>query len=217
MKQQVAVDVVAFSFVEDILHVLLIERGIEPFKGKLALPGGFVTANEDLDEAARRELLEETGTRPKYIEQLFSVGNPKRDPRGYVVSVCYLALFENKPVVTHGSDAAHALWVPVDKLPKLAFDHEEILRGALDRLKNKMAYSNIGLFLLEEEFVFSSFQKLYEVVLGQDVDKRNFKKKVDDLKILRKTDRSIVRGVSRPAALCRKTSKNIVYLNKQLP
>ena len=136
---QVTVDIVVFTVDDQKLKVLLIQRGIQPFKGQYALPGGFVLDNETLDAAAFRELSEETGTENLYLEQLYTFGDPKRDPRGRVVTVAYYALVPSgKSPLLAGSDAAAAEWFPVDELPAVAFDHGKIIDYAVNRLRNKL-------------------------------------------------------------------------------
>lgn len=175
----VTVDGVVFGFDDADLKLLLIQRKVDPFKGKWALPGGFVRPDEDLEEAVRRELADETGITRLYLEQLFSFGDPKRDPRERVISVAYYALVK---LADHqlraASDAVDVAWFPVAELPKLAFDHEKIVEVALRRLKAKVRYEPIGFELLPEKFTLGELQRLYEAVLEQTVDKRNFRKKI---------------------------------------
>ena len=182
MKQQtiqVAVDIVVFTVHEQTLRVLLIERGIDPFKGLYALPGGFVLAEETLEQAAFRELFEETGTKDVYLEQLYTFGDPHRDPRGRVVTVAYYALVPtDKSPLLAGTDAAAAGWYPVSALPPLAFDHGKIVEYAVDRLRNKLEYTNVGFQLLPAKFTLSALQALHEAILGKPLDKRNFRRKV---------------------------------------
>ena len=182
MTQQpirVAVDIVVFTVQEQALKVLLIERGIAPFKGRYALPGGFVLAKETLEKAAFRELFEETGTKDVYLEQLYTFGDPDRDPRGRVVTVAYYALVPtDKSPLLAGTDAAAAGWYPVLALPSLAFDHRKIVEYAVDRLRNKLEYTNLGFQLLPTKFTLSALQALHEAILGKPLDKRNFRRKV---------------------------------------
>jgi 8-oxo-dGTP diphosphatase len=181
----VTVDCVVFGFDETDLKLLLIQRDVDPFKGRWALPGGFVRMNEDLEEAARRELAEETGINQLYLEQLYSFGDPARDPRERVISIAYYALVK---LADHklraASDAADVAWFPVAELPKLAFDHERIVETALRRLKGKVRYEPIGFELLPEKFTLGELQRLYEAVLEQTVDKRNFRKKIQGTDLL---------------------------------
>jgi 8-oxo-dGTP diphosphatase len=182
---RVAVDIVIFTIESGALKVLLVRRRIEPFKGQFAIPGGFVRDDEDLDEAALRELHEETGVRDVYLEQLYSFGEPERDPRGRVVSVSYFALISADRPLSAGSDAAEARWWPVQELPSLAFDHAGILRYALERLRNKLEYTTVGFQLLPEKFTLTQLQGVYEAILEKKLDKRNFRRKMALLKILK--------------------------------
>lgn len=183
---QLTVDIVVFTVRSETLHILLVRRGVPPFEGELALPGGFVKNEESLDEAARRELSEETGTKNIYLEQLYSFGDPKRDPRGRIVTVAYFALIpaDQAPLIA-GTDAAEAMWYPVDRLPKLAFDHVAIVRCALNRLRGKLEYSRVGFELLPKKFTLSELQQLYEVILDKSLDKRNFRRKIEAQGVLK--------------------------------
>ena len=185
MTIQVAVDIVIFSLLDTSLRVLLIKRGIPPFKGRMAIPGGFVHQNESLEHAAVRELKEETGVHDVFLEQLYSFGEPRRDPRGRVVSVAYYALIPGDRKLKAGSDAAVAGWFPVNKLPPLAFDHRRIVHYARQRLRNKLEYTSVGFQLLPRKFSLPELQAVYETILDKDLDKRNFRKKMDLLGILK--------------------------------
>jgi 8-oxo-dGTP diphosphatase len=161
------------------LQVLLIERGIPPFQGQNALPGGFVHAKEALEAAAFRELREETGTENLYLEQLYTFGDPGRDPRGQVVTVAYYALVpaDRSPLVAT-TDAAAARWFPISALPSLAFDHAMIVDYAVNRLRNKLEYTNVGFQMLPIKFTLTALQRLHEAILGKALDKRNFRRKI---------------------------------------
>ncbi|MEY4903203.1 MAG: hypothetical protein RLZZ292_1018 [Bacteroidota bacterium] len=174
------VDCVIFGYDDEALNILLIQRGIEPFINEWALPGGFVLAHETLDEAARRELKEEAGIENMYMEQLYTFGNLDRDPRGRVVSVAYFALVKlaDYQDVSADTDAKDARWFPIALLPKLAFDHAEILEIALHRLQAKVLYEPIVFELLPEKFVFGQLEKVYEAILQRKIDRRNFRKKI---------------------------------------
>jgi len=201
-RAALTVDCVVFGFDESELKVLLIERALEPFKGKWALPGGFVRVDEPLDEAARRELEEEAGLKQVFLEQLYTFGNVERDPRERVVSVAYYALVKLSAHETKAAtDAADARWFPVSKVPKLAFDHAEILATALARLKAKVRYQPIGFELLPPKFTLSQLQHLYEAVLGVGLDKRNFRKKVLSFGLLVPLNETQMVGRHRPAQL----------------
>src|SRR5438093_1368409 len=178
-RAALTVDCVVFGFDEGELKVLLIQRALVPFKGKWALPGGFVRVEETLDEAARRELAEEAGLKDVFLEQLYTFGVVDRDPRERVVSVAFYALVKQAAYHTKAAtDATDARWFPMAKPPKLAFDHADILATALARLKGKVRYQPIGFELLPPRFTLSQLQHLYEAILGTELDKRNFRKKV---------------------------------------
>ncbi len=188
-RPAVTTDCIIFGFDESDLKVLLIERGIEPYKGKWALPGGFVQMDETTEEGAKRELYEETGLKDVFIEQLFTFSNVDRDPRGRVISVAYFSLVNlNKYEAKAGDDASKAQWFSVKDVPSLAFDHEKILRMALYRLKGKIRYQPVGFELLPEKFTLSDLQHLYEVVLEMRIDKRNFRKKMLKMDLLIELD-----------------------------
>jgi 8-oxo-dGTP diphosphatase len=176
---------VIFGYDGGDLKVLLIQRGLPPFKGRWALPGGFVHMDESVDQAARRELQEETGVKNVFLEQLYTFGATGRDPRGRVVTVAYYALVKlSDQKVRAATDAREADWFPVWDVPDLAFDHAEILRVAHERLRGKVRYDPIGFELLPEKFTLTDLQSLYETILERKLDKRNFRKKVAKLDIL---------------------------------
>ncbi|MGH9938026.1 MAG: NUDIX hydrolase [Blastocatellia bacterium] len=178
-QPSVTVDLVIFTIAEDDLKVLLIRRGQEPFKGRWALPGGFVEIGESLEQAAARELKEEVGVTNVYLEQLYTFGDPKRDPRGRVISVAYFALVDaERQRIVAASDAAEAKWHSVFDAPKLAFDHGKILDCAVWRLRNKIEWTTVGYELLPKKFTLSELQRVYEIILQRPVDKRNFRKKI---------------------------------------
>jgi 8-oxo-dGTP diphosphatase len=182
---RVTVDIVIFTVRNSELQVLLVKRGVPPFEGRFAIPGGFVRADESLDDAAERELYEETGVRNHFLEQLYSFGEPKRDPRGRVITVAYFALIaSDKVLLVAGADAAETGWFPVGGVPPLAFDHKLILHYALERLRNKLEYTTVGFQLLPEKFTLRALQGVYEAILGRALDKRNFRRKIALLKIL---------------------------------
>jgi len=201
-RAALTVDCVVFGFDEGELKVLLIQRALEPFKGRWALPGGFVRVDETIDEAARRELAEEAGLKNAFLEQLYTFGTVKRDPRGRVVSIAYYALVKLSDHRTKAAtDAANAEWFPISKMPKLAFDHADILATATDRLKGKVRYQLIGFELLPPKFTLSQLQHLYEAVSGADLDKRNFRKKVLGFGLLVPLKETQMAGRHRPAQL----------------
>ncbi|MEL6545111.1 MAG: NUDIX domain-containing protein [Myxococcota bacterium] len=187
IKLLLTVDCVVFGLDDTHLKVLLIQRKNAPFAGDWALPGGFVRPGEDLEEAARRELEEETGVRDVFLEQLYTFGATERDPRDRVVSVAYYALAKLREL--HAStDASDARWFEVRSAPTLAFDHDQILRVAQERLRGKVRYQPIGFELLPTKFTLSELQKLYETVLERDLDKRNFRKKILAMGLLDELD-----------------------------
>lgn len=203
-RAALTVDCVVFGFDERELKVLLIERGLDPFKGMWALPGGFVRVDETLDAAARRELEEEAGLKNVYLEQLYTFGGVDRDPRERVVSVAYYALVKLAAHNTRAAtDAADAAWFPVSDIPQLAFDHADILTTALRRLQGKVRYQPIGFELLPRKFTLSQLQHLYESILGTPLDKRNFRKKVLGFELLEALDETQMIGRHRPARLYR--------------
>jgi 8-oxo-dGTP diphosphatase len=184
-RPALTVDIVVFALDEDGLQVMLIERDLEPFEGRWAIPGGFVRVDETLDEAARRELQEETGLRDIYLEQLYTFGDLNRDPRERVVTVAYYALVNLQGHdIKADTDARNAAWFTIDELPGLAFDHEQIVDMALERLRGKVRYQPIGFELLPNKFPLRDLQRLYEIVLDRELDKRNFRKKILSMDIL---------------------------------
>jgi 8-oxo-dGTP diphosphatase len=200
---QLTVDIVIFTIEQGALKVLLVKRGIEPFAGQYAIPGGFVLENESLDQAAMRELREETGVADVYLEQLYSFGDPKRDPRGRVITVAYYALISAEhSQLRAGSDVAAAAWFAVDAVPDLAFDHPKIVAYAVERLRNKLEYTTVGFQLLPEKFSLSELQEVYQAILGKKLDKRNFRRKLALLKILKPTS-EYRRDGRKPARLYR--------------
>jgi 8-oxo-dGTP diphosphatase len=200
----VAADLAIFTLQANQLHGLLVERAHDPFKGRWALPGGFVRMHEDLAEAAARELEEETGVAGAYLEQVGAFGNPARDPRERVISVAFFAIIPSDTLhLKSGGDAAAARWWPVNELPKLAFDHGEILKEARHRLRDKVRRSPIALRFLAPEFTLSELQQVHEAILGQELDKRNFRKWLTSLPYLRPTGRMRRGGQHRPAELYR--------------
>lgn len=196
---------IVFRMVDEQLCVLLVRRGRKPFAGQWALPGGFVNIDESLEDAARRELVEETAVADVWLEQLYTFGQPDRDPRGRVISVAYYALIPaDRPVQAEaGDDADQVCWAPVDDPPALAFDHNEVLGCAVRRLRTKLEYTTAGFALLPATFTLSQLQRVYEAVLGRTLDKRNFRRKVLMLNVLKPTDRTHRDGRHRPARLYR--------------
>jgi 8-oxo-dGTP diphosphatase len=199
-RPALAVDCVVFGFDEGDLKVLLVERALPPFKGTWALPGGFVRVDETLEDAARRELGEETGLERVYLEQLYTFGAPDRDPRERVVSVAYYALVKLPGRgLAPSTGARAAAWFAVSDVPSLPFDHPRILRVALARLQGKVRYEPIGFELLPPKFTLSQLQHLYETILETALDKRNFRKKILSMGLLVELD-EIERDVAHRAA-----------------
>ncbi len=204
-RPSVTVDIVIFSLVADRLQVLLVRRKSWPYAGMWAIPGGFVRMTESLEEAAARELAEETGVDDVYMEQLYTFGAPDRDPRTRVITVAYYALVP-AGAVRHpqaGTDAAETGWWPIDELPELAFDHDEILDYALTRLRYKLEYTTVGFQLLPDVFTLSELQAAYELILGESLDKRNFRRKILAGGVLEDTGELRREGEGRPARLYR--------------
>jgi 8-oxo-dGTP diphosphatase len=214
-RPSVTVDVVAFTARERKLHVLLIKRGVWPFEGHWALPGGFVQMSEGLDAAAHRELTEETGVAgAEFLEQLYSFGNVNRDPRTRVISVAYYALLPEPSISPRaGTDAAEAQWWPADALPPLAFDHAEIVKTALSRLRAKLGYTSVAYALLAPEFTLTELQTVYEIILGRELDKRNFRKKMLSTELLEGLEKQRRGGAHRPAQLFSFTKREPVFLD----
>ena len=198
----ISVDVIIFTLRENDLQMLLVQRKHPPFEGRWAIPGGFVGGKESLEAAARRELKEETGVHDVYLEQLYTFGDPKRDPRGRVITVAYFALVPSPLAVEAGSDASDARWWSVYELPRLAFDHNSILKYALQRLRYKLEYTAAGFQLLPDNFTLTEIQKAYEIILGEPLDKRNFRRRILEGDIIEATgEMTVSRG--RPAKLYR--------------
>lgn len=203
-RPSVTVDLVLFTFTESELRVLLIKRKNWPYADSWALPGGFVGIDERIGDAAERELREETAVEGVYLEQLYTFGEPNRDPRGRVITVSYFAIVgaDVRQQAHPGEEASDAGWFGVYDLPKLAFDHARIIHYALQRLRYKLEYTALGFFLLPEEFTLSELQQVYEVVLQEHLDKRNFRRKILTQGILEYTGK-LRYGDHRPARLYR--------------
>lgn len=177
-KLMVTVDIVLFTILDSRLHVLLIRRLAKPFQHRHALPGGFILEHESLEAAASRELREEAGVEAVYLEQLYTFGDPNRDVRGRVITVTYYAMAPQTQLLKAGTDASDAAWFPIDDLPSLAFDHKQIVEYAHNRVRNKLAYTSVGFELLPAKFTLSELQKVHEAILGETLDKRNFRRKI---------------------------------------
>lgn len=212
---RLAVDLVIFTIIKDVLNILMIKRGHPPFQGEMALPGGAVNDDESVDAAAARELQEETGVKNVFLEQLYTFGAVDRDPRNRVVSVSYYALVPSEDnTVKAGDDAAEAFWLPVKDLPKkLAFDHAVIIKMAVERLKGKVVYTPVAHKLLPKSFTLTELQKTYETLLEKKMDKRNFRKYVVNRGLVRATKETINQSMGRPAKLFsfnEKVAKNML-------
>ena len=213
---KLTVDAVVFGYEEGKISVLLIKRKYEPFKNKWAIPGGFVLNEESLEEAVQRELQEETGVKINYLEQLYTFGTPSRDPRGRVVSVAYFGLIRpNTFKIFASTDASEVEWFNINDLPELSFDHKEILEIAIKRLQGKITYEPIGFELLDRKFPFSDLEKLYTTLLGREIDRRNFRKKILNLNVLDELDEKISKGSGRPANLFQFNQKRYFHLKKE--
>ena len=206
---KVAVDNCIFTVLEDRLHLLLIQMRKAPFSGLWALPGGLIQQDEGLDEAAARILYEETGVADVYLEQLYTFGNPRRDPFGRVISVAYFALIHASGVALRTMPQyADVRWWPYTALPtQLAYDHHEVVCYARQRLEWKLGYSNVIWSLLPRKFALTELQKAYEAVLGRPLDKRNFRKKILSLGLIEAVGEKAMRGAHRPAMLYRFISR----------
>ncbi|WP_285552906.1 NUDIX hydrolase [Actinoplanes regularis] len=209
----VTVDLVLLTIRQGTLQVLLVRRGIEPYLGRWALPGGFVHDDEDLDAAAIRELREETGVDSSagHLEQLATYGAPGRDPRGRVITVAYLALLPDLPAPVAGSDAAHAEWRPVDE-PELAFDHDRILADGVERARAKLEYTPLATAFCAPEFTVADLRGVYETVWRTKLDPRNFHRKVTTAEgFVEPTGHSVTRDRGRPAQLFRRGPATLLH------
>lgn len=215
-RPALAVDCVVFGLADNHLEILLIQRQNDPFAHAWALPGGFMHMDETAEQAAMRELAEETGVTQIYLEQLYTFTAVARDPRGRVVSVAYYALAKPGDHRLHAaSDAESVGWFPIDALPPLAFDHREIIDVAINRLRSKVRYAPIGFELLPPRFTLSQLQHLYEVVLQQELDKRNFRKKILGMDLLVDTGERETGVSHRAARLYRFDRRKYKALTKQ--
>ncbi len=211
-KPAVSVSLLIFSINKGKLEVILVKRIRQPFEGFWSVPGDIISIEESIEDAALRVLHEKTGINDVYLEQLYTFGDVRRDPRGRVITVAYFALLPHNSVdLAKAPNALDLRWTPVESLPKeLAFDHKKIVEYGVDRLKNKMGYSNIAQGLVSDKFRFSELQKIYEIIMGRKLDKRNFRKKFTSLDLVIDTGEMYREGKHRPAKLYKFTTKNLV-------
>lgn len=210
----VTTDCVIFGFDGTKLQILLIERGIEPYKGKWAFPGGFLNPDETAEVGALRELQEETGLTGAYIEQFHTFTNPDRDPRERVITIAYYALVKIQEV-KGGDDAARAKWFGLDEVPQLAFDHDMILREALSRLRERIHFKPIGFELLPEKFTMKELQSLYEAILDVKFERRNFAKKMLHYELVTQLDETVWPTAKREAFLFSFNKENYEQFKKK--
>lgn len=220
MKEQnirLAVDAVVFAYKDEQLHLLLVEQKFGVYKGRWVLPGGLVQNEETLSEAVARELKEETNVQTDYLEQLYTFGDDlNRDPRNRVVSIAYMGLVNPARVKIQAStDASDVAWYPIQEIPTLPFDHDLIWKTALKRLKAKVHYAPIGFELLDARFGFSELENLYKAILEQEIDRRNFRKKILSFGILEETGEVKKVGSGRPGMLYKFNRKKYKQLEKE--
>jgi 8-oxo-dGTP diphosphatase len=214
-KPFVAVDIALFSVADKDLRVLLIKRTLEPFAGCWVIPGGILQENESLDQAALRQLKEKAGISDAYLEQLYTFGDPQRDPRERSVAVAYVGLVPEDRLeqVEVERKAGGAEWFSMYNLPSLGFDHLQILEYALTRLRAKLEYTNAAYSLLPQEFTLTDLQALYEVVFHEAFDRRNFRKKILAADVLEPTGKQIIRGAHRPAQAYRFKKRDLALVD----
>jgi len=213
-QPSITVDLVIFTVNKDKLKVLLAKRAETPFLGSWSLPGGFLLVGESLEDAAFRVLKEKTGVKDVYLEQLYTFGKPHRDPRARVITVAYFALIPWENLEQPESNKVTDLtWSSVEQLPKLAFDHKEILKYAVQRLRSKASYSNIVYGLMPEHFRLSELQKMYEIIIDGQLDKRNFRKRMLATGLLQETGKKDILGAHRPAKLYQFKKMEITFFN----
>ena len=211
---KVAVDAVIFTIRDNELKVLLIQMKKKPYEGAWAFPGGLIDTKETSEEAARRILEEQTGVKQVYLEQLATFDDLSRDPLGRVMSVAYMALIASQDLKLRTTEKYQAVqWLPIGKLPMLAYDHKEIAKTALERLRGKLSYSNIVWSLLPAEFTLTDLQRVYEIILGQSMDKRNFRRKILSLGLVKPTGKKQTGKSFRPADLFKFKDRHLVYVD----
>jgi len=203
-RPALTVDIVTFSIRIGQLNALLIKRIKDPYAGMWALPGGFLNIEESLEDATTRVLEEKTGLQEVYLEQLYTYGDPFRCPKDRVITVAYFALIPSNAPIKYegGKEISQVSWFPIDDLPQLAFDHHDILNYALRRLRYKLEYSAVGFELLPELFTLSELQSTYEIILGESLDKRNFRRRILGANVIEPTQHKRT-GEGRPAQLFR--------------
>lgn len=210
----VTVDLIIFTVNDQKLKAMLIKRAEEPFLNSWSLPGGFLLRNESLDDAAYRVLNDKTGVKNVYMEQLYTFGATQRDPRSRVITVAYIALIPWKSLTQPASPkVADLTWASIEQPPKLAFDHKEILSYAVKRLRAKVSYSNIVYGLMPKQFRLSELQRMYEIIINDKLDKRNFRKQMLATNLLEETGKKDLTGAHRPAMLYRFKKQDIVFFN----
>jgi ADP-ribose pyrophosphatase YjhB (NUDIX family) len=210
----ITIDLIIFTVNESKLKVLLVKRAVEPFADFWSIPGGFLQKGESLEDAALRVLEEKTGVKDVYLEQLYTFGKPDRDPRARIITVTYFALIPWKTLSQPGSKKiAGVAWYPVGAAPELAFDHREILDFAVNRLRAKAGYSSIIYGLLPESFRLSDLQKMYEIIMNQKFDKRNFRKRMLASGLLEETGQKDRSGAHRPAMLYQFKKRELVFFD----
>jgi 8-oxo-dGTP diphosphatase len=214
-KVEVTVDVVIFTIQDEKLKVLLGKRIIEPFLGQWSLPGGFMWQGENSVETAARVLKTKTNVSDIYIEQLYTFDEPERDPRGPIITISYFALVPFGMVGLEQNEEYESELFPIDKLPKLAFDHDTIIKYAVKRLRSKLEYTNAAYSLLPSKFTLTELQRIYEIILGTKQDKRNFRRKYLNLGLLKKTS-AMSGGKHRPAALYEFKKRQPVELQEKV-
>jgi 8-oxo-dGTP diphosphatase len=210
---KVAVDAIVFGYSKyDGVSLLLIQRKYSPLKSAWALPGGFVLPEESLEVAVKRELVEETGIIVNYLEQLYTFGEPNRDPRERVVSVCYFGLVKTSMYqeLKASTDAENAQWFSIKKLPTLAFDHKQMIQVAIERLRTKVRYQPIGFELLDKKFPFSDLEKLYTALLDKEMNRRNFSKKFFRLIFYKKLENSLFPMEKVDQVKCFNLTRNVI-------
>jgi 8-oxo-dGTP diphosphatase len=210
----VTVDLVIFTVSDETLKVLLVKRATAPFAGFWSIPGGFLKAKESLEGAAIRVMKEKTGVKEVYLEQLYTFGKPDRDPRARVITVTYFALIPWQNLIQPESNKITDLsWYSADQLPQLAFDHQEILNYAINRLRAKVSYSNIVYGLMPLQFRLSDLQKIYETIINKKLDKRNFRKRMLGTNLLEETGKKEIVGAHRPAMLYQFKKREFIFLD----